>query len=541
MRRWIAGILATAMCVTVFAGAGNAEAKAVKPKLSKTKLELTVGAAKTLKVTKANGAKVTWKCSNKKAVIKKAGKYSVKVTGKKQGKANVTCKVKGKKTYSLKCRVTIKKKADKAKATPAATPASTAGTVPQVSTSPASATPAAPATNTPAATPQPTELPSILKTYENIFPYVGSCVNYEAGFQELKNEKTLAFVKKNYNSITLENEMKPDALLGKEITPLSKEEALKLGYVIPDNYAEETVPKLNFDTMDLALKAAHDNGLKVRAHTLVWHSQTPGWFFSPDYSGKKNTTPEIMDARLEFYVRSVMKHVMEKEKELAGGAGNIVYAWDVVNEYLNRMSWGQIWDGVYGNKGMEPSYVKKAFEFAYDMVKQYGVQDKVALCYNDFDTYFHPDDVVALVEFINAGEEAKICNGIGMQSHVDITRPTLEEYGAALDRFMATGLEVQITELDITINFDHEGKTYQYKDKKETDAQQAAFVKDFMKMVVKKQRERDTKVSPKGITSLTLWGLYDDMSWRRQCSPLLFKTGIHDPKPSFQEFLDAAK
>lgn len=545
MRKYMAGMLAAVMCVTLLAGAGEAEAKTVKPKLSKKKLELTAGSGKTLKVTKAKGAKITWKSSSKKtAAVKKSGKYSCKVTGKKTGKAVITCKVKGKKTYSLKCNVTVKKKAGGKKNTsPAVKP--TANVTAPTQTPPAQVPGTqAPGTqtnkpNTPN-TPVPAEDGSIRKAYEDIFPNMGSCVNYGAG-QQLQDAKTLSFVKKHFNSITLENEMKPDAILGKAADPLTKDEALALGYVVPDSYTEEVIPRLKFETIDQVLKIAHDNGLKVRAHTLVWHSQTPGWFFTEEYADKKNTTPEIMDARLEFYIRSVMKHVMEKEKELTGEAGSIVYTWDVVNEYLHRMSWGHIWDGVYGNKGMEPSYVKKAFQLAYDMVKQYGVQDKVTLCYNDYDTYFNIDDVVALIDFINAGEDAKICNGIGMQSHVDITRPTLDEYEAALDRFMATGLEIQITELDITINFDHEGETWQYKDKHETDEDQAAFVKDFMRLVVRKQRERDVKVSPKGITGVTIWGLYDTISWRAPSSPLLFKDSIDSPKPSFQEFLNAAE
>lgn len=539
----MAGMLAATMCVTLLAGASEADAKTVKPKLSKKKIELTAGSSKTLKVTKAKGAKVTWKSSSKKtATVKKSGKYACKVTGKKAGKAVVTCKVKGKKTYSLKCSVNVKAKKKVVDTKTAAPSASPAVTAPAANTSVPSASAAAPGSSAipPRVTLPPAEEGSIRKAYEGIFPNMGSCVNYNAG-QQLQDAKTLSFVKKHFNSITLENEMKPDAILGKEADPLTKEEALALGYVIPDNYTEEVIPRLKFETIDQVLKIANDNGLKVRAHTLVWHSQTPGWFFTEEYADKKNTTPEIMDARLEFYVRSVMKHVMEKEKELTGEAGSIVYTWDVVNEYLHRMSWGHIWDGVYGNKGMEPTYVKKAFELAYDMVKQYGVQDKVTLCYNDYDTYFNIDDVVALVDFINDGEEAKICNGIGMQSHVDITRPTLDEYEAALDRFMATGLEVQITELDITINFDHEGETWQYKDKNETDEDQAAFVKDFMRLVVKKQRERDVIVSPKGITGVTIWGLYDTISWRAPSSPLLFKDSIDNPKPSFQEFLDAAK
>lgn len=49
---------------------------------------------------------------------------------------------------------------------------------------------------------------------------------------------------------------------------------------------------------------------------------------------------------------------------------------------------------------------------------------------NDYDTYFNVNNELALISYINQGEEAKICGGIGMQSHLDIKRPTLEEYGS---------------------------------------------------------------------------------------------------------------
>lgn len=382
-------MLAMAMCVTALAGAGEAEAKA-KPKLSKTSLSIQAGASKTVKVKNAKGAKVSWKAGNKKITIKKAGKYAVKITGKSAGKSVLTCKVKAKKTYSLKCRVTVKKKAGQTpKVSPAATNTAAPGTnAPATATptgnpsagTPSSAPTAAPGENDATKAPQKTELPpvegSILESYKDTFEYMGSCLNYGA-FGQLQDEKTLQFVKNHFNSFTLENEMKPEAILGDEITGITKEEAASLGYVVPESYTEDVVPKLDFDTIDNALKAAKDNGLKVRAHTLVWHSQTPQWFFLAGYNGRKSTTKEIMDARLEFYIRSVMKHVMDKEKELTGEAGSIVYTWDVVNEYLNRGN--SPWDRVYGNGGMEPSYVKKAFQVAYSMVKEYGVQDKVAL------------------------------------------------------------------------------------------------------------------------------------------------------------------
>ena len=142
----------------------------------------------------------------------------------------------------------------------------------------------------------------------------------------------------------------------------------------------------------------------MRAHTLVWHSQTPAWFFSDKYENDKDTNVATMDAREDFYIHNVMAHVMEKEKELTGSAGSIVYAWDVVNEYLHRQEFTRTWTNIYKNSGDTPSYVKKAFELAYGMLKAYNVQDKVTLFYNDYNTYFGIQKTLNLVEFINAAK-----------------------------------------------------------------------------------------------------------------------------------------
>ena len=103
---------------------------------------------------------------------------------------------------------------------------------------------------------------------------------------------------------------------------------------------ESTVPSLNFREVDGALEVTAKNGLKMRAHTLVWHSQ----------------------------------------------------------------SFARTWTNIYKNSGDSPSYVKKAFELAYGMLKAYNVQDKVTLFYNDYNTYFGIQKTLNLVEFINAAK-----------------------------------------------------------------------------------------------------------------------------------------
>lgn len=492
------------LCLSVVAPAATSDAKAKKPKLSSKAVTVTKGKTKTIKLLRTGKkAKVTWKASNKKIKLSRKKKTSVNVKGLKKGTVTLHCKVKiKKKTYKLKCKVKVVEKK---------------------------------AVNT----------PSIVNTYKNIVPYMGAAVNYgKSAPRELRTANTLSFIKKHYNSITLENEMKPDNILGSYAKTLTVAQAKAKGYYIPEGYSETTVPELNFKEVDGALKVAAQNGLKMRAHTLVWHSQTPGWFFTKEYKGSSVVSTTIMDARLDFYIHNVMAHVMNQEKSLTGSAGSIVYAWDVVNEYLHRTSFGnKVWDSVYGNQKGSPSYVKKAFELAYGMLKSYGVQEKVTLFYNDYNTYFGVQETLDLVNFINKDEPDKICGGIGMQSHVDVKVPTVQQYGDALEKFLASGYEIQITELDFTINFDTEGSraTYAYSDENETGADQKKFVKELMETIITKQKNRDKTVNPKGITSITLWGLCDSTSWRSPCEPLLFAESIKNPKASFFAFIEAAK
>ena len=63
--------------------------------------------------------------------------------------------------------------------------------------------------------------------------------------------------------------------------------------------------------------------------------------------------------------------------------------------------------------------------------------------------------------------------------------------------------------------------SYSYVDENETNADQAKYVGQLMKTILEKNRNRDKNVNSKGVTDITLWGLYDTISWRASCSPLL--------------------
>ena len=375
---------------------------------------------------------------------------------------------------------------------------------------------------------------SIKEAYKGVFERMGNVLSYNTSWNDgyqMQSDETMKFVKHHYNSYTLENELKPAQILSDESGTISVSEAKKLGYVIPDGYTESTVGKLNFDSVDKILEIANQYGLQMRGHVMQWHQQTSTRFFKEGYSSSgANVSKEVMDKRLEFYIRSVMKHVMDKEKSLTGKAGSLVYCWDITNEYTHRTNdpAATSWMDVYGDMGLKPTYVKKAYEIAYDELKQYGLQEDVTLFYNDYNEYDVADEIVELINYINEGEEAKICGGIGMQSHITVNYPSLEKYGTAVDKFLATGLQVQVTELDIGIE---DGQT-------EEDL--ANHYSDIMKLLISKQENRDKSVNARGITGVTVWGLYDTISWRKPTSCLLFGSGLDDPKAAFYSFIDAA-
>ena len=112
-KRIMAHAVLFGVVVSVVAPGTPAGAKAKKPKLSAKKVTVTEGKTKTIKLSRAGKkAKVTWKTSNKKAVkVSKKTKTSCKIKGVKKGTATVSCSVRlDKKTYKLKCKVTVAKK-----------------------------------------------------------------------------------------------------------------------------------------------------------------------------------------------------------------------------------------------------------------------------------------------------------------------------------------------------------------------------------------------------------------------------------------------
>ena len=382
-------------------------------------------------------------------------------------------------------------------------------------------------------------LTSLNELYKDKF-IVGNATNRS----ELQDPETVEYIKNMYGSFTMGNEMKPDAILNS--TTVSTTSDTAKDYVIPDGYTESTVPTLNFADTDLALKTAAENNLKVRVHTLLWHEQTPSWFFKEGYSDDGAlVSQDVMTKRLEFYVKSVMNHILSSEY------ADTVYAVDVVNEYFhsngaeNGSKYQTYWQKIYDIKSSgsgslmtntTPPYVKSAFVYAYDIVKKYNKTESVKLYYNDFNTYLDgcADKIVELINWINTtgdgNTDGKICAGVGMQSHLDTALPSFETYKEAFDKFVAAGFDIQITELDITMGGTSSAAAQLTPAKKaELMAQQTKYYKDLMQLYL------DNSDS---VSAVVFWGLSSQTSWRSWGDPCIFgRKGKYDVKDVYKELI----
>lgn len=299
-----------------------------------------------------------------------------------------------------------------------------------------------------------------------------------------------------YNSFTCENEMKPDHfLLGEENRKHPKE--------------HDRSPAVCLDSIRGTMDFAKASGLKMRGHTLVWHSQTPFWFFKEGYSDEKDAPladRETMLARMESYICSVLTFFKE---EYPG----IIYAWDVVNEAVNDGGMREsLWSKTIGE-----DYILQAFRFA----RKYA-EPGTALFYNDYTTYEAWKRDVICEQILKPLKAEGVIDGMGMQSHLLMDEPAMEEYEKTVAIYGALGLQLQVTELDI----------HNADPSEESMDALAARYKELFSILV-----RAAKNKTANITGVTFWGMHDDASWltgfrREKSYPLLFN-GDLSPKKAY--------
>lgn len=353
---------------------------------------------------------------------------------------------------------------------------------------------------------------TLKESFKNEF-LIGIAMNEE--ISSGKDAVSQSIILKQFNSITPENVMKAERINPK-----------------PGVY--------NFQPADDFVAFGKKNKMFIIGHTLIWHNQTPDWFFQ-DKNGKPNTKQAQME-RMRTHIETI-----------AGRYAGQVQAWDVVNEVLdeNGSYRPTTWVNSIGNGD---TLVKNAFRFT----SKYAPNTE--LYYNDFNAWrpTKRDGIMRMVRMLK--KEGIRIDGIGMQGHWGLNYPKKEYIEAAIDSFASLGVKVMITELDIDVlPLTKEGQIigtgllhpqYEleefkafldpYKNGLPTDIQQQ-LAKRYAELFEIFYKKRDK------IDRVTLWGLHDGMSWKndypianRTNYPLLYDRDKR-PKPALKAILNIKK
>ncbi|KAL1747827.1 glycoside hydrolase family 10 protein [Schizophyllum fasciatum] len=257
--------------------------------------------------------------------------------------------------------------------------------------------------------------------------------------------------------------------------------ASEFGAVTPENSmkwdaTEPTQNGFSYTGADAVVDWATANNKQVRGHTLVWHSQLPGWVSS---IGDKASLTSV-----------IQNHI----SNLAGRYAGKVYGNEIFNED------GSLRSSVFSNV-LGQDFVTIAFQAARE------ADPNAKLYINDYNLDSNNAKVqglVKLVNSVNSGE--KLIDGIGTQTHLSAGGSS--GVAAAIKALAATGAEVAVTELDIA----------------------SAPAADYVAVA---QACLDEPLC----VSITSWGVADPNSWRSETSPLLFD-GNYSPKPAYNSLVD---
>lgn len=291
---------------------------------------------------------------------------------------------------------------------------------------------------------------------------------------------------KHFSSVTAENVMKPDAL--------QREKGV-----------------FTWDGADRIVQFAKSNNMKVRGHTLTWHSQSPDWMFY-DQNGALLSKEVALD-QLEEHITTVVSRYKGD-----------VYAWDVVNEAM--FDWdpnGEIiyredspWYKIFG-----PSYIDSAFVFAR------RADPDAKLFYNDYNSIFSwkRNKIYNLVKRLKDNNIP--IDGVGLQGHWMI-ETSEQDIRTTLDLFRGLGVEIQITELDLPVYLSSNEQGSMVYTETFSQRQKQTYSMIFRVLLDYKDI----------ITGVTFWGIGDDASWLdqpgRKAFPFLLDENLQ-PKPVYFE------
>ncbi len=348
------------------------------------------------------------------------------------------------------------------------------------------------------------ERPSTLKdAFKDKF-YMGTAMN--EGQITGKDAAAVAVIKEQFNAIVAENCMKSGELQRRE-------------------------GEFDFSLADQFVDFGEQNDMFITGHCLIWHSQAPGWFFT-DSMGN-DVSRDVMIERMKNHILTV-----------AGRYKGRIKGWDVVNEAF--MEDGSMRDSKF-YQIVGDDFIKLAFQFAHE------ADPDAELYYNDYNEWFpgRRDAIVQMVRDLKA-DNIRI-DGIGMQGHLMMDSPSLDDYEAAIVAYANEGMKVMVTELDMSIlpypqrdvganiatSLEYQQKLNPYTEgvPEEQKLIWDNRMLDFFRLFLK---HADT------VSRVTLWGVSDGTSWKnnfpvrgRTDYPLLFDR-TYQPKSIVGKLIDEA-
>ena len=309
--------------------------------------------------------------------------------------------------------------------------------------------------------------PGLKDAYKDYFT-IGVAVNQT----NVTDPAQIEIIKKQFNSVTAENDWKPGEIHPKEGV-------------------------WNFEKADKIANFCRENGIKMRGHCLCWHSQFADWMFT-DKKGKP-VKKEVFYERLRDHIHTVVNRYKD-----------VVYAWDVVNEAIAD-------DNMMFRPGATPSpyrqskhfqlcgdeFIAKAFEFARE-ADPTGV-----LIYNDYSTV-DPGKRERIYTMVKKMKDAGVpIDGIGMQGHYNIYFPDEEALDKAISRFSEIVNTIHITELDLRTNMESGGQLMFSRGEAKPQAPYIATIQEDQYNRIFKVFRKHKDV----IKNVTFWNLSDKDSW----------------------------
>ncbi|MFC4110939.1 endo-1,4-beta-xylanase, partial [Micromonospora zhanjiangensis] len=274
---------------------------------------------------------------------------------------------------------------------------------------------------------------------------------------KLSQSQYSTILDREFNMVTPENEMKWDA-------------------------TEPQQNQFNYNAGDQLVSHAQAHNQRVRGHALSWHQQQPGW--------AQNMSGTALRNAMVNHITQVATHYRGK-----------IYAWDVVNEAFADGGSGGRRDSNLQRTGND--WIEVAFRTAH------SADPAAKLCYNDYNTDGINAKSTGIYNMVRDFRSRGVpIDCVGFQSHLGGMPPG--DYQANLQRFADLGVEVQITELDISGS--NQANAY------------AAVTKACLAVA--------------RCAGITVWGIRDSDSWRTGENPLLFD-GNGNKKAAYNSVLDA--